>query len=105
MSKITESHIESYSLETLQSLGFQYIYGPDIAPEAEQAERNSYEDVLLLGRLRSAIARINPTVPEEARERALKEIERIASPDVLANNEAFHRYLTDGVTVEYRIDG
>ncbi len=32
-------------------------------------------------------------------------MQRISSPDLLANNETFHRYLTDGVPVQYRLNG
>ncbi|BBO17677.1 conserved hypothetical protein [Candidatus Brocadia pituitae] len=53
-------------------------------------------------RLRVAIQRIDPNIPVGAREQALREMQRINSPELLANNEAFHRFLTDGVPVTYR---
>ncbi len=66
--------------------------------------RNSYEDVLLTERLQNAIRRINPKVPVDSQEEALKEIQRINSPELLANNEIFHRMLTEGIKVSYQID-
>ena len=115
-SKITEFDIEALAIELLENQGYQYIYGPDIAPDTETplplgeagvrgSARRSFEDVLLLDRLKSAVARINPTVSEDAREDAIKQIERLSSPDLIANNEAFHRLLTEGVKVNYQKDG
>ncbi len=105
MTRITENIIEAFAIESLTKLGYAYIYGPDIAPDAENPERASFEQVLLTGRLQQAIRRINPLIPADAQAEALKEIQRIASPDLLANNEAFHRLLTEGIPVSKRMDG
>jgi type I restriction enzyme, R subunit len=105
LSLLTESHIESLAIERLQSLGFDYVYAPDIAPDSANPERASFTDVLLLSRLRNAVARINPTLPTTALDEAIKTIQRISSPELLANNEAFHRLLTEGVNVSYQKDG
>ena len=105
MTKITESDIEELAIELLEHLGYQYIYAPDIAPDGEKPERSSYEEVLLTGRLQDAIRRINPKVPVDSQEEALKEIHRIHSPELLTNNERFHRKLTEGINVSYQIDG
>jgi len=103
--KITENTIEQFAIELLERLGYQYIYAPDIAPDGEKPERNSYEDVLLTGRLQNAVRRINPNIPIDAQEEAIKEIQRINSPELIANNEAFHRMLTEGINVTYQKDG
>ncbi|MFK5981401.1 MAG: type I restriction endonuclease subunit R [Flavobacteriaceae bacterium] len=103
--KITENTIEEFAINLLEHLGYQYIYAPDIAPDTDQAERASYEDVLLADRLQNAIRRINPNIPHDSQEEALKEIQRINSPELLNNNEAFHRMLTEGVKVSYQKDG
>ncbi|MBC8147839.1 MAG: type I restriction endonuclease subunit R [Bacteroidetes bacterium] len=103
--RITENTIEEFSIELLERLGYQYIYAPDIAHDGERPERNSYEDVLLTERLQNAIRRINPKIPIDSQEEALKEIQRINTPELLANNEAFHRMLTEGINVSYQKDG
>lgn len=103
--KITENTIEEFAIELLERLGYQYIYAPDIAHDGERPERNSYEDVLLTERLQNAIRRINPKVPIDSQIEALKEIQRINSPELLANNESFHRMLTEGINVSYQKDG
>jgi len=105
MAKLTENAIEEYAIELLRGLGYGYCHGPDLAPDGASPERASFADVLLLERLRGAIDLLNPTVPAEAREDALRQVQRIASPELLVNNETFHRLLTEGVPVQYQKDG
>ena len=105
MTRITENIIESFAIELLDKLGYEYIYAPDIAPDSENPERESFEQVLLLGRLQNAVRKINTNIPAAAQAEAVKEIQRIASPELLANNETFHRLLTEGIPVSKRVDG
>jgi len=61
---------------------------------------------MLAGRLRDAIRQLNPAIPEDAREEALRKLLRLATPSLLQTNRAFHRLLREGVPVEYpRPDG
>ena len=85
--------------------GYSYIYAPDIAPDGNKPERSSYDEVLLTARLEEAVRRINPKLPPAVLQAALKEVQRIHSPELLANNETFHRLLTEGVKVSYQKDG
>lgn len=105
MTRITENSIEDYAIKLLEHLGYEYIYAPSIAHDGENPERNSYEEILLNNRIAEAVRRINPTVPPEAQEEAIKEIQRIHSPELLTNNESFHRLLTEGIKVSYQKDG
>ncbi len=105
MTNITENTIEYLAIKLLERLGYEYIYAPNIAHDGENPERSSYEDVLLPGRMAEGISRINPDVPQAAQEEAIKEIQRIHSPELLTNNESFHRLLTEGIKVSYRKDG
>ncbi len=105
MEKITESTIEKFAIELLEKCGYQYIYGPTIASDGNTPERESFEDVLLLDRLREAVGRINPTIPDENREEAVKQITRLNSPELIVNNENFHRLLTEGIKVSYQKEG
>lgn len=105
MGKITENDIELMAIEKLEALGYEYLYAPDIAPGSAHAERSTYEDVLLNERLQNAIRRINAHIPVEVQEEALKELQRINSPELLTNNETFHRMLTEGIKVSYQKDG
>jgi type I site-specific restriction-modification system R (restriction) subunit/very-short-patch-repair endonuclease len=131
--RITEHSIEDFAIKLLEHLGYEYIYAPNIAPEfpssggvsaaggrggifpssggvaaaggrGGQDQRTSYEEILLTHRLAEAVRRINPTVPPAAQEEAIKEIQRIHSPELLTNNESFHRLLTEGIKVSYQKD-
>jgi type I restriction enzyme R subunit len=104
MNVITENQIEEIALGYLEQLGYGVLHGPDIAPDGEHPERKRYADVVLVNRLRDAIDRLNPDVPYDAREEALKKVLRAESPNPLVNNETFHKYLTEGVEVEIRKD-
>lgn len=105
MKRITENSIEEFAIELLEKLGYELVYGPDIAPDGETPERESYEQVLLIDRLRKALKRINRNMPADVLEDAIKEIRRIHSPELLTNNETFHRFLTEGIPVSKRVEG
>ncbi len=103
---LNESDIEIASLEWFESLGYAVANGPDVAPGESAAERNSFRDVVLEDRLRSAIGRLNPEIPGDAQEDAVRKVLRVASPSLVQTNRAFHKMLRDGVEVEYpRADG
>jgi type I restriction enzyme, R subunit len=98
-----ESEIEQIALEIFRDEN-RYdgiIYGPDIS-EGPARERE-YTEVVLQARLRTAIDRINPTIPADARDDAFRKALRAAFTTVIDNNEAFHNLLTDGVDVKFGI--
>ncbi|MBW4557958.1 MAG: type I restriction endonuclease subunit R [Trichormus sp. ATA11-4-KO1] len=105
MTALTEDEIEQYQLQLLQNLGYSYSNGYDIQPEGRNQERETFGEVILKDRLPQAISRINPTIPHDAQYQAQREIFNIASSDLLNNNEIFHKYLTEGITVEYQKNG
>ncbi|HET6674885.1 MAG TPA: type I restriction endonuclease subunit R, partial [Nitrospiraceae bacterium] len=105
MNNISETILEGTMLGWLVELGYEYAHGPDIAPDGEAPERGDYGQVVLTRRLRDALVRINPEVPDEAIDDALRQITRTDSPSLIVNNRAFHRMLTDGVDVSWRQDG
>lgn len=105
MPKITENDIERYAIKELENLGYTYLYAPDIAPGEPKEERDNYEQVILKSRLRDTINRLNPSIPEQAKEEAFKEILRVGSTNLITDNETFHRMLTEGVNVIYQKDG
>src|SRR5574344_1504200 len=102
MPTINETTLEYAMIDQLKELGFDYVNGMDIAPDSESPERDSYSDVVLNNRLKDALYRINPTMPDEAIEEAFRKITIPQSPNMLINNKVFHKYLTEGVDVEYR---
>ena len=105
MKPITEDKIENFALELLQSLGWDYIHGLAIAPGAESSERESFEQIILINRLRRTVSRLNPDIPKDAQEQAIQKILRIHSPELLTNNEEFHKHLIEKIKVPYQKDG
>jgi type I restriction enzyme, R subunit len=95
---MTEAHIEQLALDI-----FQNTLDYDIAHAANLSTERQYSDVILRERLERAIATINPTIPLEAREDALKQALRLATGNVMTDNEVFHRLITEGVDVKYSI--
>ncbi|MDD4540208.1 MAG: type I restriction endonuclease subunit R, partial [Lentisphaeria bacterium] len=101
-----ESIVEQATLAWLEALGYQILSGPDIAPGEIAAERENYGQVVLERRLRQALQRLNRQVPSDALDEAFRKLTRPASPSLVANNHVVHKYLVDGVPVEYqRADG
>jgi len=100
----TESTVEEAALEIFEGIAYTILHGPTIAPGEMFAERTSYGDIILIKRLREALARINPHIPADAIEDALRKVRRTESPSLVENSRRFHRFVTDGVPVEYRRD-
>ncbi len=101
----TESTVETASLEWFKDLGYTILNGPDIAPGELLAERNDYGEVALVKRLRGALGRINSNIPEDALEDTLRKVLRSEHPSLIENNRQLHRYITEGVPVEYQGEG
>lgn len=101
MAVISEDHIEQIVIQEFIDLGYSYVNGADISPEGMSQERN-FDEVVLKQRLRDAIKKINPNVPIEAQADAIKKLLRSDSPSLFQNNYNIHKYLTEGVDVEYR---
>ena len=102
---MTEDHLEQEVLGWLADVGYTPLDGPDLAPDGSSPERGHYREVVLEGRLRSAIARLNPAIPAPAREDALRQVLDLGTPALLAANRLFHRLLIGGVPVEYQQEG
>ncbi len=96
--------VEEPSVELLQSLGWRHGNLMQEQPGPNNPTgRLSFRDVILPARLRAALRRLNPKLPEEAlaqAEAALAE-DRSAMLPVAANRDV-HRLLRDGVPVELR---
>jgi type I restriction enzyme R subunit len=116
MSTLTETILEQTALDWFESLGWKTAFGPDISPDLSALglsqrigglayEREDYHQVVLVGRLRAALENINPNIPLDAIDEAVRRITRNESPSLIENNRRFHRMLTDGVDVSYIQEG
>src|SRR5436190_852983 len=81
--------------------GWTHVHGAELAPDAPAAERKLWSDVVLLKRLRQALARINSHLPAEAVERACELALVTTSPSVIEDHRSFHDLLLSGVPVTY----
>ena len=104
IASFTESEVEDAALDWLAGCGWSVAHGPDIAPDAPGAERADYGAVVLGGRLRGALQRLNPDLPAGALDDAYRKLTRPEGATVEARNRAFHRMIVDGVTVEHSTD-
>ncbi|HOX69824.1 MAG TPA: type I restriction endonuclease subunit R [Burkholderiaceae bacterium] len=102
---MTEDQLEQECLGWLADVGYAHLYGPDIAPDGTAPERGDYRQVLLIERLRQAVAKLNPGIPQAARDDAVKQVIDLGTPVLLAANRHFHRLLVAGVPVQYQRDG
>ncbi|MFN9278820.1 MAG: type I restriction endonuclease subunit R [Betaproteobacteria bacterium] len=102
---MTEDQLEQEALGWLAGVGYQHRFGPELAPDGSTPERSDYRQVLLIERLRRAVAALNPNVPQAAREDAVKQVVDLGTPVLLAANRQFHRLLVAGVPVQYPLDG
>ena len=99
---IYESDVEEAALEWLAELGYTVLHGPDIAPDTPDAERFSYNEVILTRRLQNAVADLNLNIPADAQEEAIRKVLNPDSPALVQNNRTFHQTLVEGIEVEYR---
>ena len=94
MNILTEDEIEQIALQTFEEQGYEIINGISLERE--------YNEVVLMNRLESAIDKLNPTIPFEVKQEAIKNVLRVQHTTLLANNEAFHKLLTEGIDVKGR---
>jgi type I restriction enzyme R subunit len=102
---ISEDHLEQAALGWLRELGWFVAYGPDISPldgQTPGTERDTYRQVVLTHRLREAIRRLNPDIPLGAQEDALRQMLNPNIPGLVQANRQFHRWLINGVPVEFQ---
>jgi type I restriction enzyme R subunit len=101
---MAESEVEEVCLEYLLGLGWATLYGPDLGPGQHAAERSSYKDPLLEGRLCSAIARLNPGLKPTEVEAVIATVRRPESADLLMESWRVYRLMVQGVPLEKRLD-
>jgi type I restriction enzyme R subunit len=105
VSQINEDMVEQEMLGWFEDLGYEVVFGPELAPDGERPERKSYKHVLLEGRLRDALHRLNPGFPAAAIADAVAVLTSAGTPGLLAGNQEFQRRLTRGVQVFWQQDG
>ena len=103
MATLSEADVEAILLGQLQGLGYACLIDPATSnPDGPAPERGAYSDVVLEARFRAAIARLNPDIPPEAREDAIRKITASERPTLIEEDRRLHRHLVEGVAVEFR---
>ncbi|MDA9997494.1 type I restriction endonuclease subunit R [Gammaproteobacteria bacterium] len=104
MSLITEEQVELQSIEWFKELGYQYKDGYEIAPEGGNPERNDFRQVILEERLRSALIKINPDIPNQTIQNSIPQILNPNIPGLLNCNREMHRWMMKGLKVTFMED-
>ncbi len=105
--KITEDQLEQLCLDWFTELGYDYKNGYDIAPDGTphpatgMPERDDYHQVVLKQRLLERIKLLNPELPKESLELVVNKVSTPDTPVLIKNNRTFHKYLIEGVPLEY----
>lgn len=101
---LSEAAIELALLEQLRGLGYATTSDDIIGPDGKQPERESHDTVVLKKRFEDAVARLNPDLPLEARQDAVRRVMQSELPSLLEENRRLHKLMTEGVDVEYYAD-
>lgn len=102
MKGFSEDIVEHAGIEILKDLGWTHFHGTSIAPDGPAPQRQSFSETILLKRLEAALAKLNPGVPEPARNEAIRCLLTSETPSLIEENRRLHRLITDGIDVEYR---
>lgn len=101
MAFLSEAEVERALLEQLRALGYSIEREEDIGPDSHRPERDSHDEVVLKKRFEAAITRMNPSLPLEARQDAVRRVTQSELPVLLEENRRLHNLMTEGVDVEY----
>ncbi|KVS58222.1 type I restriction endonuclease subunit R [Burkholderia cepacia] len=104
MAFLSEAAVELALLEQLRSLGYDIEHDENIGPDGHHPERESHNEVVLKRRFENAVALLNPGLPLEARQDAIRKVMQFELPSLLEENRRLHRLITEGVDVEYYAD-
>lgn len=101
MAFLSEAAVEQALLDQLRALDYAIEREEDIGPDGQRPERESHDEVVLKKRFEDAVARLNPDLPLEARQDAVRRVMQSELPSLLEENRRLHKLITEGVDVEY----
>ena len=101
MAFLSEAELEESLLQDFERLGYERSTDAEIGPDGTSSGRDSYGDVILQRRLVAAIEKLNPHIPTEARQDAFKSLVATVTPSLVDENRRLHRFMVEGVGVEY----
>jgi len=104
MTFLSEAAVEQALLDQLRVLGYGVGHEEFIGPDGKHPERESHDEVILRKRFEGAVARLNPGLPPEAQQDAIRQVLQSELPSLLEENRRLHKLMTEGVDVEYYAD-
>src|SRR3989338_8555714 len=106
MNPLNDNNLTEKSLiEWLHGQGYEYVYGPDIAPKQPGAERDLFNEVVLKNRLLTSVRRFNPQLPAEQAEQVVNDIAGYHNADLILGNKEMFSLITEGVKKTWRENG
>lgn len=106
MNPLNENNLTEQSLiEWLKGQGYEYAYGPDIAPKQPGAERELFNEVVLKNRLLTSVRRFNPQLPAEQAEQVVADIAGYHNADLTLGNKEMFTLITEGIKKTWREGG
>lgn len=104
MAFLSEADLEQALLDQMRALDYNIEREDNIGPDGRRPERESHDEVVLKRRFEDAVARLNPGLPLEARQDAVRRMMQSELPSMLEENRRIHKLITEGVDVEYYAD-
>jgi len=104
MAFLSEAAVELALLDQLRGLGYSIEHEENIGPDGHRPERESHDDVVLKKRFENAVALLNPGLPLDARQDAIRKVMQQELPSLLEENRRLHRLIIEGVDIEYYAD-
>ncbi|MEM3609485.1 MAG: type I restriction endonuclease subunit R [Candidatus Anstonellales archaeon] len=103
MPRLNENTLTSQPvIEWLKEMGYDYEFGPDLAPGQITAERKDFREVILVDRLKRSIRRLNPELPDFAIDEAIDQLIKLEHPNLEIANKAIYQMLTQGIKLDVR---
>ncbi len=103
MTKINENTLaEQPVIDWLRELGYETLFSADLAPGGAFMERGDYREVVLEGRLKRALKRINPNIPDVALDEVANRIIKYEHQDIELGNKEMYEMLTRGIVIEVK---
>ena len=99
MARLSEQFVEDLTPLYFEKSGVAVKCNAEID---DAGERDDASQVMLTGRLASALHRLNPDLPHDTIEGVVRILSRPPHPTLIQNNRWFHAMLTDGVEIECR---
>ena len=102
MQKFVESDLEQAALEWFEELGYENVFGPDLAPDGVFSERKGFDEVILYDRVLESMERVNPNLSNDVIKEAIRQISLLSNPSLLRLNQTFYQWLIHGIDVSVR---